>query len=561
MENKYFLHQDKLSIDSFLLIPKMLYKYPKYKSLNSISRIIYSLYLSRYTNTKYADETGPYIIYSDKELMEKLGISRATCSRSKKELSDTGLIILKKTTSYNKIYIMNYRNPDTSEFYSESDLESYSFYRFPSVFFESIFDELSMNAKILYTYYFDWMCLSQMNYIVDDYQRIYFRENRKDQEENILMNKSVILEAKKQLIAADLLIEYQEFSKAKSYYLLKLANYNQGQLARYNNLPKESRKQFLTELTAKTKTVVTTPSVNLRETRKSLSLSVDFVVAYLTEKGHSVSSHSYNRYERGTRKIPKEILADVSELFGRYEKDRICPDMKQGKDHERPVLSINETSCSKTDASLQPNMRHSETRNAPIIQPEEIQSHDDICNTIQTKKATNINKTEKYTDIKYTDDIDIDIDIRNTDMTSKKNQSNSVETIISILNTSVHSKRYSVVLASLEELQKMKQFTVSHKKMTYHELSACLDIFNSYSESQVREYFDNLIKRMKGQGYVFKTRRDVVSCCLTFLFNDIIKGNDEIEKYITVAHEQWLDDWLRPEKEHYVSHFSWWEDE
>lgn len=559
MENKYFLHQDKLSIDSFLLIPKMLYKYPKYKTLNSVSRLIYSLYLSRYTNTKYHDETGPYIIYSDKELMEKLGISRATCSRSKKELSEAGLIILKKTTGYNKIYIMNYRAPDKSEFYSESDLDSYSFYRFPSVFFEGVFDELSMNAKILYTYYFDWMCLSQMNYIVDDYDRIYFRENRQDQEANILMNKSVILEAKKQLIAADLLIEYQEFSKAKSFYLLKLANYNQKQLVKYNNLPKENRKQFLQDLSVQTKAVVTTPSVNLREIRKSLSLSVDFVVSYLTEKGHSISSHTYNRYERGSRKIPKEILTDVSDLFEKARKDHSCPNMKQANNAKRPVLSNNDTCMTANDTSRSPVMTHMETKNSTYSKPERCQTDIQICSIMESGKDTNISNTENNTKEIYTDDIYIDLNIEEGIQQKDKNinQSKSIDKIFYILN----SNKYSVILSSLEELKKMKYFTVNKRRMSYQTLNDYMNIFMNYSDEQIKEYFENLIKRMKGQGYVFKTRRDVISCCLTFLFNDLVKGKEEIEKYITLYQEEWLDEWLRPDKEHYVSNFNWWEDE
>ena len=559
MENKYFLHQDKLSIDSFLLIPKMLYKYPKYKTLNSVSRLIYSLYLSRYTNTKYHDETGPYIIYSDKELMEKLGISRATCSRSKKELTAAGLVLLKKTTGYNKIYIMNYRTPDRSEFYSESDLDSYSFYRFPSVFFDSTFDELSMNAKIMYTYYFDWMCLSQMNYIVDDYERIYFRENRKDQEENILMNKSVILEAKKQLIAADLLIEYQEFSKAKSYYLLKLANYNQKQLVKYNNLPKEDRKKFLLELSVQTKAVVTTPSVNLRETRKSLSLSVDFVVSYLTEKGYSISSHTYNRYERGSRKIPKEILADVSYLFEKTKKDHSCPYTEHQESPKGPHSFINDTCSAINDAFKRPVMTHSETVNNTYSKPEKSHTDIRICNTTEDEKDTNINNTENNTKDIYTDDIYIDLNIDNSIQSKdhNTNQSKSIDKIFYILN----SDKYSVITSSLEEMKKMRFFTVNKKRMSYQTLISYMNIFLNYSDEQIREYFDNLIKRMKGQGYVFKTRRDVISCCLTFLFNDLLKGNEEIEKYITINQEPWLDEWLKPDKEHYVSNFNWWEDE
>ena len=61
------------------------------------------------------------------------------------------------------------------------------------------------------------MCLSQMNYIVDDYDRIYFRESNKDQEANLLLNNTTIIAAKKMLQASDLLIEYRNFGKEKNY--------------------------------------------------------------------------------------------------------------------------------------------------------------------------------------------------------------------------------------------------------------------------------------------------------------------------------------------------------
>lgn len=88
MENdKYFTGSDNLKIDSFIQIPKVLFKNPKYNKLTLTSRLIYSLYLNRYNNTKYKDEIGPYIIFGDKELEEFLAITKSTCIRSKKQIS------------------------------------------------------------------------------------------------------------------------------------------------------------------------------------------------------------------------------------------------------------------------------------------------------------------------------------------------------------------------------------------------------------------------------------------------------------------------------------------
>lgn len=112
------------------------------------------------------------------------------------------------------------------------------------------------------------MCLSQMNYVVDNYGRIYFSESEKDQEISLHLNKDTIRTAKKQLIAADLLIDYKDFSKTKNYYLLKLANYNHEQLINYNLLSNKEKNELIKRLSNLNSTLIQTPKINIRQLRK-----------------------------------------------------------------------------------------------------------------------------------------------------------------------------------------------------------------------------------------------------------------------------------------------------
>lgn len=574
MENRnnkqYFIQNDKLKIDSFLQIPKLLFKIPKYKKLSLTGRIMYSLYLNRYNDTKYRDSEGPYIIFGDAELQEFLGISRATCIRNKKELVNLNLIKIKKTTGYNKIYLMNYRNPDNNEFYTEEDLDSYAFYRFPRVFFDEQFDELTLNAKFLYTYYFDWMCLSQMNYIIDDYDRIYFRESNKDQEANLLLNNTTIIAAKKMLQASDLLIEYRNFGKEKNYYLLKLDNYNQDQLIRYNLLDKKEQSNFLKNIQSLNSSVITTPKQSIKKLRRANNIKVKEIIEMLANYGFSVSPRTYNRYEDGTRKFPKEIYNLVLDYL---QQDSLsADDVSKFIKNEKKTTNIeicNMKNIKRDHINL--NLQHDKLQiDTQRLEFDSINDKNDTnynhdtqhtlieeSNTVEKLSDTNIINTKRQTNNNYTD----------TKINSLIKDNEKMNRIINSILLSIenmHNKtNRQMIQTCLKRLSSFKTYTIKKVTYDYTSITNMLSILLTYRDEELIEYFDLLITRIKNSGYKFKSPDNIINCFLTFMLNDLLQGKEKVDEYIIEA--SWAKGFIShaydgaEERTIPVSNYKWWE--
>lgn len=578
MENRnnrqYFIQNDKLKIDSFLQIPKLLFKIPKYKKMSLTGRIMYSLYLNRYNDTKYRDSEGPYIIFGDAELQEFLGISRATCIRNKKELVNLNLIKIKKTTGYNKIYLMNYRDPDTNEFYTEEDLDSYAFYRFPRVFFDEQFDELTLNAKFLYTYYFDWMCLSQMNYIVDDYDRIYFKESNKDQEANLLLNNTTIIAAKKMLQASDLLIEYRNFGKEKNYYLLKLDNYNQEQLIKYNLLDKKEQSDFLKNIQSLNSTVITTPKQSIKKLRKANNIKVKEIIEMLADAGFSVSPRTYNRYEDGTRKFPKEIYNIVLEYL---QQDNLVvngvskPINSQKKTTKMDNCNIkNEKPDHKNTNLTHDNFENDtsklefdniNTKNATINNHDVQHTFIEESNIVTEISETNITNTKTQTNNNYTN-IKVNSLINNND---NEKMNRIINSILLTIENMPNKMNKQMIQTCLKRLSNFNSFTIKKTNYDSNSLSKMLAILLTYNEEELTEYFDLLINRIKNSGYKFKTPDNIINCFLTFILNDLNQGKEKIDEYIVEA--SWAKSFImhdfddERERKVPISNFAWWEND
>ena len=95
--------------------------------------------------------------------------------------------------------------------------------------------------------------------------------------------------------------------KKKIINLLKLDNYNQDQLIRYNLLDKKEQSNFLKNIQSLNSSVITTPKQSIKKLRKANNIKVKEIIEMLANYGFSVSPRTYNRYEDGTRKFPKEI--------------------------------------------------------------------------------------------------------------------------------------------------------------------------------------------------------------------------------------------------------------
>ena len=194
--DKYYKYEDKI-VNSFLFVPKFLFSDERFMKLSVTEKLIYSLYLHRYTISRYFDEIGRYIIFTDEDIVDKLYITARTCIRARKKLEEANLIKIQKTLTYNKIYLVNVLKASESEhFFNENDLEGLKFYQFPREFFEDTYKNLTLNAKMVYTVFLDTLTLSQMNYFVDSNKRIYFQENMDIQIKKLNLTKPTIREAR-----------------------------------------------------------------------------------------------------------------------------------------------------------------------------------------------------------------------------------------------------------------------------------------------------------------------------------------------------------------------------
>lgn len=262
----YFELEEKLQIDAFLQVPKILFT-DKYKKMTTLSRLIYSLYLNRYVTTTFKDSNGiPYIIYSDEELCKKTGSTRMSCSRAKKELTELGLIRMEKTIRFNHIYVYNYRLNTNKNYYTVEDMQEMQFYKFPHELFENKFKRLSLNEKMLYVYYLDIITLSQAHSFADNYRRVFFYDAADTQGEHICLSARTITSARKKLFASHLLHKTQNFSKKAKYYLKKLSQYNENDLITFLELEKTTQqKEFLKKISEQEE--------KLLEIRKNVTLS------------------------------------------------------------------------------------------------------------------------------------------------------------------------------------------------------------------------------------------------------------------------------------------------
>lgn len=511
-KNKYYTFNDDLKM-TFLSIPKILFIDERYKKLNVTSKIIYSLFLNRYISTTYKDANGPYVIFSDKELVEKLGIGRTTCVRARNELRECKLISFSKSVSYNKIYLYSYlQDSDTTHFFTEEDLQGYKFYKFPTEFFNEKYKNLPLTAKLVYTVYLDTLCLSQVNYFVDSSERIYFQESRETQIKKLNFSKPTIKEARNLLQVCGLLLEYKKFSEDIRYYLLKLTHYND-RIEEYKSLTKEEQKQFIKKITdADKQELIINPKkvgYKLREKRLNTRLTQLQVVQYLEQLyGIKISKSTYNKWELGRIHIAKDVYVKVVEIL----------DNQKNKDNV-PLKENNETidvplseECETIDFHIEKEMKHDSLL---LEKSETIQSQD--VKQSKEKKANNHKKNNESC-ITYTEDI-------NTESINTKN--NLLINLINKINNSINLSIYlqekdkSFIEACFDKLRTFKRFYMTKDEHMIEE-EELITYLKTISNPVILEKNCILIlEKINTSNYVFKTPENQINCFLTFLFNEL----------------------------------------
>jgi hypothetical protein len=97
--------------ERFYQIPKSLFKNPKYKSMSNTSKIMYAILKDRMglsRKNKWNDGNGDiYLLFSQDDMADLLGVNKSTIVRNMKELTDSHLIdsVRQGLGKPNKIYI------------------------------------------------------------------------------------------------------------------------------------------------------------------------------------------------------------------------------------------------------------------------------------------------------------------------------------------------------------------------------------------------------------------------------------------------------------------------
>lgn len=246
-KSEFFSVEDSTKIKSFLQIPKELFVNDKYKNLSLVCKLAYSIYLNRYTTTKYRDDKGPYIIFGDTEISKLLDTPPQYVATIRRKLKEAKLLDYRRGVSYNKIYLYSYTTQSAEEdniFFYENTLDTWKFYRFPNDFFEDKFVNLPLKAKFIYTMYFDAMCASQANYFVDNKERIYFQDSIYDQELKSNLTTTTIRKYRDYLKACNLLFEYAVVTQKTRYYLLRLEMYEDN-VFKFENMSVQEKKEYI----------------------------------------------------------------------------------------------------------------------------------------------------------------------------------------------------------------------------------------------------------------------------------------------------------------------------
>lgn len=316
---RFYSIDDSTKIASFLQIPKLLFSDEHYSRLSLLAKMTYSLYLNRYTDTSYKDEIGPYIVFKDEDIAWRLDTTTEYIRKIRRQLKDVGLIDYRRGISVNKIYIYSYTSGQADSdndriFFYENQLDSWRFYRFPSVLFEEKYINLPLASKFLYAMYFDMLCLSQAHNFTDEAERIYFKEGVQTQEVKSNFTANTIRKYRRYLQACGLLYEFKPFAQEMRYYLVKLEMYEDNNFM-YENMTADEQDAYLGKKMEDFKKTYILKSKSdddvrtFRDVFKKAKMSNQALVDMYAKTGHTLSVNGLRKYFNGSRRMPEEVRA------------------------------------------------------------------------------------------------------------------------------------------------------------------------------------------------------------------------------------------------------------
>lgn len=539
--DKYYKYEDKI-VNSFLFVPKFLFSDERFMKLSVTEKLIYSLYLHRYTISQYHDEIGRYIIFTDDDIVDKLYITSRTCIRARKKLEEANLIKIQKTLTYNKIYLVNVLKASESEhFFNENDLEGLKFYQFPREFFEDTYKNLTLNAKMVYTVFLDTLTLSQMNYFVDSNKRIYFQENMDIQIKKLNLTKPTIREARYLLMVCGLLLEYKTFTEDIRYYPLKLSHFTD-RTAEYKKCKTAKEKKEFIEMTTKQDKdeLILNPlkiGVKLKDYRKDAGLTQTRLISLLREKNVDITQQTYSSYENGKLHIKKELYDICLEC--------IQDEKKKLSEYTRPKENIvmNDNSKEKNCHDIQ-----AENKEMSLVEEKLF--------TNEKKELTSPERKESHINYTYTNKKENNYNEKLIELI------NSINNIINTSHILLEEKDY--LTACFDKLRIYKRFylNTSQELFTTERLYEVLQKMNE--RNKVEEVCLKILDRIETSHYQFKTPDSAINCFITFLLNELKveeKQADDVPEWFSKKKFQFG---RLPERHVDVSddikNLKWWED-
>lgn len=551
-EQLFFNISDSTKIKTFLQIPKELFVNPIYKKLSLSCKLTYSIYLQRYSITTYKDEIGPYIIFSDKEVSQLIDCSVENVGNIRRKLQIAGLISFKRSVSYNKIYVYSYakQNPEDKIFYYESDIEMWKFYRYPTEFFESKYDNLPLEAKFIYSIYFDTMCLSKANYFTDNKERIYFQESYIDQELKSNFSKNTLAKYRNYLKACNLLYEYQPFGQKIRFYLIKLDMYEDNVFI-YEHLSDVDKSIFIqNKMNLIKENFIEVKQINdiqfIKRGIKTLKLTREAVTELIYEKtGKMLSVSGLKKYLNETRTMPDDIYNFLYDYIERntpkvlQQKGPTVSQILQEQVSQKNNMQVSQIFGEEKVKNKESNM-HNNTNTISQISLDEYLNDDLSINHTTNNKENNI----KYTLLKEC-----------------KNKINMIDILISedkdFLNDTME------YLSSQEFIQ---------TKKTVYEENDIIKLMQ-YFINDTKNIVIPLLNRLYGGGQTFYTAESVMKYFITMLINDY-----EVQQtnpgWFQSGNTFALDEYRSRIKERYpqmgknfdsipedTKNFKWWEDE
>ena len=544
--NNFYFQKDNVKIDSFILIPKILLTNEKYKSLTILAKMMYALYLNRYSSTIYKDKNGPYIIFSDKDIGDMLNACRSAVVKNRNALKEAGLIDFVRSTGNNKIYLFNFTSETSNDiFFHKSDIENMRFIRFPIDFFEDEFDNLPLTSKFIYSLYYDLMCLSQAYYYTDNQERIYFQENIDDQVKRFGLNSNTIRKYREYLKACDLLFEYLPFDSSIRYYILKLSNYknNVDEFEKVLKLKsKKEKNEYLKKVSAPlldyfiTKTKEYDVSI-LKEKRKRCELTYKNAVDLFAKNNIIISIVTYKSYENGNRRIKANLFEKINSIY-----DEILNEIDEAFESKKNI---------KSEAAQ--NVKNHNLKYYDVL---------NLNGTTPLIDTTDTQKHKKQT-MQYVGDIHDVQSIQNIQSNTK-----NIDNIIYQINDNpINDIEKNFLIDAFKYLQNLNQFYMKSKGQ-FCSMNEMLDLLYSISYIELLTISLEIFRNIRlNSDYKFDTPEKMMNFFITCLldklenlkennnsqynwFNKIVESKNQYTHPINNANE------VVPAK----SNYKWWEE-